>query len=283
MNNMSFNSWNINIENEFYKNELLKTIIYDDDHKKYNNNIFFLNTDTESFTIIEKFVYEIAMFHFNRLGITYDANIHDIEFWIKHTYRTDTSLHIDHNENERKLGVTPVSTPILSTVTYFIDNDNTPTIITNIKTENIFNELDPQEVYLSFPKFLKHISFNGGKYYHNMLNLYDLDNSIVTRPIIAIGLWGKKIKNTNNENYKIIKEGNSYHSIKETPIIYIKETTTKKIIDPYVKINKEMFYFGKKSKDNYYLNVNYNKLFQKYFINILTQEYSGDIDTYLIK
>lgn len=190
----SINLWNLSI-NEYSIQEYL--LLYFENLKK-NSPTHLLNIDkiiaNPNCHIIEKLVYDIAMFHFKRLNIEYNHNIHCIEFWFKNTLDKN-NLHIDCDEyDKKKNNPVELKSPLLSCITYFNEN-NQPTIITNIKKYEFDNKLiyDNHSIFLSFPKFLKHISFDGGKYYHGACDIFN--NSSNERYILAINLWDKYPEN----------------------------------------------------------------------------------------
>jgi hypothetical protein len=169
-------------------------------------------------SLIEKYVYDIAIFQFKELGIAYDSNKHYIEFW----YRTKKNLndfHIDVDDEEMCISG-DIVTPLLSIV-FYIDESIYPTILTNIdhnkykrsnyKGENSFS--------LSFPKKRKVVSFNSS-YMHTACNiLVGKDNKQYQRPTIMINLWNIKPYNINyfDSNYfkNIIPSSNSFTSFKK--------------------------------------------------------------------
>lgn len=133
---------------------------------------FLLNTDLEKYSLLEKYVFDIAMFHFNRLNITFNKNNHCIQFWWKNQF-TDNNFHVDCDKYDLYIN-NKMTYPLLSCITYINDN-NYPTAITNI-TQNqidekqIDNVPDDNYIYFSYPKKYKHVAFDGKKY-HGMVNL----------------------------------------------------------------------------------------------------------------
>ena len=71
---MKTDTWKFDCEPNNYDN-LLDTI-KNSEHKKH---LYILNTKKKSFDVIEKFVYDTAKSHFDRLGL--DIDKHFIEFW----------------------------------------------------------------------------------------------------------------------------------------------------------------------------------------------------------
>ena len=151
------------------------------------NPTYLLDLAKNKYTFIEKYVYDIAMFHFERLNIQNIEN-HYVEFWFK--FQVDHhELHVDCDECLRNQG--KYEYPILATVTYLNDFYNNPTILTNIDidTYKCKNFEDQNEVVLSLPKRNKHITFNG-KFFHGSTQLSDIQYT-TPRYLIAINLWDK--------------------------------------------------------------------------------------------
>ena len=178
------------------ENNIINESMIDIINKNVNNSTQLLDLTKESFDAYEKVIYDIALYHFNRLNINNTINEYYVEFWCKNKFDTH-KLHVDCDEYEKKTNMNYIY-PLLSCVTYFNDNC-CPTIITNIDMEIYkYKEFENQtELFLSFPKCNKQITFNG-KYYHGS-TLID-DNNFAkddSRYIIAINLWDKKPSNVN--------------------------------------------------------------------------------------
>jgi len=160
-----------------------------------DSNIFLptklLNLNKTKYSLFEKFIYDTACFHFKRLNIEINENYY-VEFWCKNKFETQ-SLHLDCDENEKKHKNNYIY-PLLSCVTYFNDNES-PTVITNVNLENYkYKEFEKQtEIFFSFPRSNKQITFNGN-YYHGSCNLNEIQQE-KKRYIIAINLWDKKPTN----------------------------------------------------------------------------------------
>jgi hypothetical protein len=188
------NTWNIKFKQTEVNNQNIDTII-----KTYFNDAtsctFLLNTNKNKYSLLEKIVNDIAMFHFNRLNIKYDENTHYVEFWLKSKYQS--TIHIDSDEYSRDVDTdfSYENGPLLSSIVYMNDSP-IPTIITDINhNDYITNKYNNQnKITISFPKYLKHISFNGN-YYHGALNLFkNMPSDNLSRYILAINLWAKKPK-----------------------------------------------------------------------------------------
>lgn len=160
--------------------------IDDDNSEKFNTLLDYSNsikiqclldkTKTE-YSLIEKTVYDISKFHLNRLNI--DINNEDIyiAFWFKSDSQkcvNCTNLHMDRDDYEDRIFNTITNTPFLSVITCLSDNDN-PTMITNINdsVKQNKNYMDNPNIFFSFPRKYKQISFNGGKYVHGETSIFE--------------------------------------------------------------------------------------------------------------
>jgi hypothetical protein len=160
---------------------------------KYNTNTFLLDTSLEDFSLIEKYVYEIAMFQFKNLNIKYNSDKYYIEFW----WRNDIfkSFHIDCDEKYRT-ETKKYSLPLLSNVFYLSDSYYA-TILTNIELEDYkYKEFNNHNISISLSKKGKIVSFDS-RYFHGVSNIFeDIDPGVTTsgRSTIMINLWDKKPK-----------------------------------------------------------------------------------------
>lgn len=191
----NFNVWNISLKSKCIYENLLNCLV---DRK----DTFLINTTQDKYYLLEKFVYDMAMFHFDRLNIKFDPEIHYIEYWWKvenidnnllkksnniiHNFHTDKDEDLFNSENTHIY-------PILSSVTYLNDSFY-PTVITNLKYEEMTNNdytNENNEFILSFPKKMKHISFDGSNI-HGVCNIMSediIDNT--ERKTIMFNLWEK--------------------------------------------------------------------------------------------
>ena len=166
-----------------------------------NGTYLLMKKPIEEYDLLEKFVYDTAQFHFNQLGINYDKNLHNIEFWYKK--KANFNLHIDCDEIKKKTKCEYIH-PLLSCVTYLNDN-NFPLLLTNITYEKYkYKEFDHEStISLVFPKKNTQVTFKENTYHgtvclENIINSYNRDNSdnILDRYIIAINIWDNKILNS---------------------------------------------------------------------------------------
>jgi hypothetical protein len=183
------NTWNIQVDEQCDQK-----IRQEIDLNFVHNNTMLLDLTKSSYSLIEKYIYDIAMFHFARLNIT-DMENHFVEFWCKSKFETHP-LHIDCDETLKKT-CNQYEYPLLSCVTYLNDASNNPTIITNVDLECYkYKEFEEQcEIVLSLPIRNKHIAFDG-HFFHGSTTLSHVDdtymNELNVRYIIAINLWNKK-------------------------------------------------------------------------------------------
>jgi hypothetical protein len=154
----------------------------------YNTKL--LNTNQESYNLLEKYVYDISMYHFDRLNIEYNSNMYYIEFWCKNNVELN-NFHFDCDEYEKNIDNNFIY-PLLSNIIYL--NDSTyPTVITDVDLEKYkYKEFqDQKNITVVFPKKNKHITFDGSKR-HGVANIFEEDNINGSRYIIAINLWNRK-------------------------------------------------------------------------------------------
>lgn len=244
--------------------------------KNYSNNIMstrLLNLDQEEFDILEKYIYDIAVFHFKRLNIDI-SNDYYVEFWCKDKFQTHV-LHVDCDEVE-KLNSNYIY-PLISCVTYF-NNNNYPTIITDIEHEDyLFKDFEHKKrIFFSFPEKYKQITFNG-KYYHGSSKLSEFSDN-EDRFIIAINLWNKKP--TSIEYYTSFNKINKYQkeqlieitlNEKELQKIYLPDNIKQYNLLNDILYNKYEYAFDFLKKDINIENSKDNKniilLYKKYILN----------------
>ena len=210
-----------NIKNKISNENMINII-----NKNVNNSTKLLDLSKKYYNLLEKFVYDTALFHFNKLNINIEKDECYIEFWCKNYFQTNT-LHVDCDEYKKKQ--LNYEYPILSCVTYFNDN-NCPTVITDVELEiykyKTFENCS--EIFFSMPKSNNQITFDG-KYYHGSVMLSDNLETKVERCIIAINLWSKKPQNidyyfeneVSNVHDKSLKMYEITESINEVNVIKV--------------------------------------------------------------
>lgn len=179
------------------------------ENKEFSSDTYLLNTqeyttNNNERNIIEKYIFDTASFHLNEYNNSNNTkyNIDNIfvEFWSlnnKHRSLDNPQLHFDKDENAYLYDneTTGYSSPFLSCVTYFNNNDDAPTLITNItrKYNSIntiqYNESEKNELTMVFPRDMIQVTFNGGEYLHGM---YLLKKDCAKRNLLAINLFAKK-------------------------------------------------------------------------------------------
>jgi hypothetical protein len=249
---MDTNLWKVDYNN--YEEQLINYI------KMYEaKQLILLDTCKINFDLIEKVVYEIAMFHFEKLNIQFDPNEHFIEFWFKNSiFKNNTigsnninSFHYDCDENERKFNNKQFK-PLLSCVNYFNDNDF-PLLLTEIDLEEYkFKKFENKnKIQVFFPKKNKQITFDGTKF-HGVVDIFNKLNdsdSDIERYMLAVNLWNKKPLNIPYyENNSEIKYNSGIENtfIKEDKIITIEENNVTKELNLELEKNILDFNFYEK-------------------------------------
>lgn len=184
---LKFQEWSISISDDFpnVNEHILINLI-----RNKTNCIYLLDAKKESFDFLEKFIFDVALHHFKNMNLIFDSNKHSIEFWIKTGFNSKPLLHLDCDENLRKRHDVG-STPLLSTITY-LNESKCPLIVTNISEEQAKADklIYDDEILISFPQTMKHVSFTGGDNYHGAVNVLDRDEM---RYVIIIGIWDKPL------------------------------------------------------------------------------------------
>ena len=224
---MDTNLWNVDYNN--YEEQIISFI------KMYEKKkLFLLDTCKIKFDLMEKVVYEIAMFHFEKLNIQFDPNEHFVEFWFKNSILKNNtiasyninSFHYDCDECEKDINNKQFK-PLLSCVNYFNDNDF-PLLLTEIDLEDYkFKKFENKnKIQIFFPKKNKQITFDGTKF-HGVVDIFNKlnDHDNFERYMLAINLWNKKPLNI---PYYKNNSGIENTFIKEDKIITIEENNVTK-------------------------------------------------------
>jgi hypothetical protein len=257
--NNKIDVWNISttIDNKHY-------IDYLSNNKCTNTYLLDISKDINSYDLLEQYIYNIALFHFNRLNNNIDVNNNFIEFWWKTSPDTD-NFHLDCDEYIKKTKCKYIH-PLLSCVIYF-NNYNCPTIITDIDFENYkykeFN--DKNIIYMSFPRQGKHLTFDS-KLFHGISNVFNDDNKSASRYMLAINLWNTK---PTNIDYYNSNNNNSNNSNNKNNIIIDNTNINNKInISHCISDNL----FKKITVDKNLINFNlFEKLLYKKEINLFLE------------
>jgi hypothetical protein len=109
----------------YYTNESLLSLKY--------HSAYILDNNKNRFDFIEKLVYDLSKFHLKNINMDIDKDNIKLEFWFKTTDSYGRVMHTDGDDNAKALGK-PSPVPLMSILLYF-NNNNNPTLITNIDEE----------------------------------------------------------------------------------------------------------------------------------------------------
>jgi len=233
----------------------------------YNiNNRYLLNLDINQYDILEKFIFDTAIFHLN-CNKDPSNNIHDyfIEFWIKTTPLLN-NIHIDCDEDEREINNNYIY-PTKSIITYLNDHSY-PTIFTNIDIEKYkYKSFDKENnIKIIFPKKNTQVVFDGSKYHGEIkLNEVSHTDNMNERFIIAINIWKHKPKNIDFYESSLNVSNKIYN--KTTILINISKINEKYSIDANKKLNDSLF-----NKLLYKNDISICDLFKKEILEGLTNK-----------
>lgn len=261
---MNINIWKTS-NNESQNNDIIAKINKLLDSNPVGTKL--LNLSNTQFDVLEKYVYDTAMYHLKRLNIT---DNYYVEFWCKNKFLTHM-LHVDCDENERKK-VNYVY-PLLSCVTY-LDDSMIPTLITNIDMERyMYKEFDNNiELFFSFPDINKQITFNP-EYFHGSAVLNEDDLLNTNRTIIAINLWTNPPSNieyyvsNKNDSEKLYNNVDTILTLTESSVSPREIKLSKKVlnhnlldsilykksINPFYKFNDLIDHYTNKNMSGYKL------------------------------
>ena len=185
-------TWTIGINSRYEKkldryNFLLNKFILFSENVKVT---FSLNMESSSYSFVEKFISDNIKFHMKRLNIKSDSK-KCVSFWTKRTeYDFDhIHMHIDHCDYESRVHNTEIRKPIFTSIIYLEEN-SCPTLITEVTRDMVKSGdflKNNNKMCFSFPKTLKNIVFESGKYFHGESYLTDYEKS--SRKTIVIALW----------------------------------------------------------------------------------------------
>lgn len=255
---MKIENWEIDVTSE------ISEMIYDHFTNEFIQKTKLLNTNQDNFNLLEKYVYDISMFHFNRLNIEYNSDMHYIEFWCKTNVQLN-NFHFDCDENERDMENNFIY-PLLSNIIYLNDSIY-PTVITDINLEKYkYKEFQNEKnIMIVFPKKNKHITFDGSKR-HGVSSIFEKDNINGSRYIIAINLWDRKPTNVEYYQKQQIEKtyDNNMQLVNITPcnqvenVIFIKNLLNNDFFEKLFYKNKNMCsVFSDLLKTRFYENNEY--------------------------
>lgn len=286
-------TWNIDLINETEEThrlyaDLINLFIFTMDSSK---SVISIDHNKKHKTFIESWLSSVINFHINRLNIPDKDNIFS-SIWVESKpYDFDyIHTHIDHNDLDIALYGKHIAQPILSCVTFF-DDSNVPFISTDITRDmalqNDFNNINNKTITVELPRALKHISFDGGKYYHGEGYL-EYPYSTIPRKKIVIALWRKK------------QTAIPYFDIDNFVLQTFKHDSQKIDINQYKNItqhvNQVHLNITPRNKIKIIQVTNNNDINYKFFLNLITfkyknvcccllkhiQEYINDYDSFVL-
>lgn len=206
-------------------------------------DFWLLDTRKTTFSLLEKYIYDIAMFQFQNLNIDFDPDKYYIEFW----WRNDVTLnifHIDYDVNECAV-TNEYKLPLLSNIVYF-NETLYPTILTNVNLDQYkYKDFEnTNTLCMSFPKKGKLVSFNSS-YFHGVTNIFRSYNND-DRSTLMINLWNHRPKDEIIYDSKNIL--NSYSKTESLLQISKNEPPTKIKMDAtffYDDFMEDLLYNGK--------------------------------------
>ena len=237
-----------------------------------------INNKTE-LSLIEKIVYDITVFHLNRLGKHLSDKKYYAEFWWKHENVSHNKIvvhnyHYDKDEYLSKNTNTNIN-PMLSTITY-LNNSHYPTIITNTNFSQIEDDNIKKKLTLSFPSKYKHICFDG-KFLHGSSRVFE-ENMLPDfeeRVLFMINIWEDHLPlNINGLGPQELNANNVIYNKSDTVLDMIDQHNIKNITLKKDIIDK-LFYFIKNNKHNLLIPIfqsliDINKDTHYAFINLST-------------
>lgn len=197
-------SWNISNSLSSLNNVKLHTLLKNACILNEASMTFLLNNKNTPKNPIESVVDEIFKFHTKRLNTEIDDQV-TVEFWFKTSSPGNiNNFHIDCDEYDRQINKSDdYNVPLISCITYLNDNTNVPTVITDVNNEMYkFKDFsEAKSLCISLPRNMKHVSFNGGKYYHGTSQLCET-NDKQERYILIVNIWKEKPLNVPYFDYE---------------------------------------------------------------------------------
>ena len=206
-----------------------------------NNHRYLLNLHKDEYDILEKYIFDTAVFHLSQRVEDSSNNIHDyfVEFWMKNRPLLN-NIHIDCDEEDREKDNKYIY-PTKSIIVYLTDHLY-PTIFTNVDIEKYkYKYFDKENnIKLVFPKKNTQVSFDGSKY-HGEIRLNDISqvDDENERLILAINIWNHKPKNI--DFYESCLDVSSKIYNKTTSLIKISNINEKHTIDANKQLNESLF------------------------------------------
>jgi hypothetical protein len=150
----------------------------------YINQSQLLYLQKKEFNELEKFVYDLAIIHLEKNNNDLNDNIF-IEFKVETVI--NSSMEIVYDKFNKIINKSnQIISPFLTTITY-LDDIEIPDIITDVDIEMFkYKTFSNNKLYFSFPSLLKHIYFDGGKFYSSNCNILNVNKE---RKILRVNLW----------------------------------------------------------------------------------------------
>lgn len=243
--NIKLELFTIDIKDQENTNKILEELI---NLIKTNSKDLVLldkNPYKKFYSLVEKFVYELALYHLKRLSLIDKNSVSSldkyyVEFWFKFESEIPHSkiIHDFHVDKDEELFTKNniLKCPILSTVTYLSDS-NYPLVISNIKYDDLASRKDllnkSKELVLLFPQKLRHICFDC-KNFHGVVDLNPNNIKIKKneRIVLVFNIWKNYIPIERNYFEKSNTKINFYK--KEENILSIKSFNNYKLYNPFV-------------------------------------------------
>lgn len=218
----------------YYTNESLLSLKY--------HSAYILDKKKNRFDFIEKLVYDLSKFHLKNINKDVDGDDIKLEFWFKTTDSYGRIMHTDGDDNAIAIGkVSPV--PLMSILLY-LNNNNNPTLITNIDEESYkYKNFTDENKNLSivFPKKMRSIVFNGG-YFHSEINIFNDENEIQElRNMLVIDVW-QNYNPIGLPIYKLHKYQSHMYDKNDESNYIIKRNTVAKQISLYDSVLNNDFF-----------------------------------------
>jgi hypothetical protein len=244
------NMYELNININYNFNYIYNQLI-DFARSTHFKQTFLLNKNicNENKNVIEKFVYDNAIFHISEYNKIHNKNIDINDIYIEFWSLNDTHfkrMHFDKDEQDYIVfnNINNYSAPFLSCITYLNDDNYAPTLFTDIVRKYGSND-EREDFYngkhsnfgMIFPRKMTQITFDGGNYLHGM---YLLNNKCCDRLVFPMNFWFKKPALLSYFPY----------------YMYLKSRYSKEIIISILNNNnmidqkKNMFVYNKKNIEN---------------------------------
>ena len=126
--NCGLSTWDFNINLPNINKDIIDYFLIFSENLTTN---FFLDLNKQDYSLIEKIIYDIVLFHSNRLNISLENK--SVSFWTKITeYNFDyIHMHTDHCDYESRIFNTQFKKPLFTSLIY-LNNNGSPTLLTDV-------------------------------------------------------------------------------------------------------------------------------------------------------